>query len=99
MRPQPEPEPSGEEGQPPVDEEQVTVEVADEDSPLLDAEPTHTRAAVSPAAGKVHPIIQSLSLPCLIAVGRLYQGAGLRYLSRRAWLTELLRVIYGAKLC
>ena len=53
MRPQPEPEPSGEEGQPPVEEEQVTVEVADEDSPLLDAEPTHTRAAVSPAAGKV----------------------------------------------
>ena len=27
------------------------------------------------------------------------RGAGLRYLSRRAWLTELLRVIYGAKLC
>ena len=49
MRPQT--EPAGEEGQPPVEEEQVTVQV--EDAPLLDAEPTHTRAAASPAAGKV----------------------------------------------
>ena len=55
MRPQPEPEPSGEEGQPPVATEEVTVEV--DDAPLLDAEPTHTRAAVSPAAGKVQVVL------------------------------------------